>query len=315
MALCSASCIQLPVTALADELSDQQSELANLEQEVSEKSDAINETVERIDSLNADILVKTSTIEALQEEISILGNNKNSLSILIYKIGNNGGFIEAMISADSFKEFSDTIDTATKLYQRANSVQEQHQNKIIEAMSEIDSLNEMINSKQSEIDQLKSEKSELDASVSELDEKIQSLKDEKTKVNAKKTFGKAKSSSGSAETFASGDTSGWQTGVASAYGGCGDASIADNQRTATGDAVTENSMGVAVPMAWSNFRSYYGRKVEISYNGMSVIATVNDCGGMGGGSRSLDLQPGVFKAFGASNCNAWGLRTVKYRFL
>ena len=37
--------------------------------------------------------------------------------------------------------------------------------------------------------------------------------------------------------------------------------------------------------------------------------------GMGGGSRALDLQPGVFKAFGFSTCQAWGVRTVSYRFL
>ena len=36
---------------------------------------------------------------------------------------------------------------------------------------------------------------------------------------------------------------------------------------------------------------------------------------MGGGSRVLDLQPGVWKAFGFSSCNDWGLRTVSYRFL
>ena len=38
-------------------------------------------------------------------------------------------------------------------------------------------------------------------------------------------------------------------------------------------------------------------------------------GGMGGGSRSLDLQPGVWKAFGYSSCDDWGLRTVSYRIL
>jgi hypothetical protein len=74
-------------------------------------------------------------------------------------------------------------------------------------------------------------------------------------------------------------------------------------------------MGVAVPMAWPNFRSYFGHQVEIVYGDKTVIATVNDCGGMGGGSRHLDLQPGVFKAFGFGDCYDWGLRTVKYRFL
>ena len=53
----------------------------------------------------------------------------------------------------------------------------------------------------------------------------------------------------------------------------------------------------------------------ISYDGMTVYAVINDCGGMGGGSRSLDLQPGVWKAFGYSSCDDWGLRTVSYRIL
>ena len=49
---------------------------------------------------------------------------------------------------------------------------------------------------------------------------------------------------------------------------------------------------------------------------MGFHATQNDdCGYMGGGSRSLDFQPGVFKAFGFSDCDSWGLRTVSYRFL
>ncbi len=106
---------------------------------------------------------------------------------------------------------------------------------------------------------------------------------------------------------------GWSTGLASAYGSTSDGTL--GAHTATGALVTESSMGVAVPMSWPNFRSYYGHTVEISYGGRTVIAVVNDCGGLGGGSRSLDLQPGVWKALGASNCFDWGVRTVSYRFL
>ncbi len=40
-------------------------------------------------------------------------------------------------------------------------------------------------------------------------------------------------------------------------------------------------MGVAVPMSLPNYRSYFGRTVEISYGGMTVYAVVNDCGYMG----------------------------------
>lgn len=106
---------------------------------------------------------------------------------------------------------------------------------------------------------------------------------------------------------------GWKTGSASAYGSESDGTLGAS--TATGAVVTETSMGVAIPLSWPNARSYLGRQVEISYGGSTVIATVNDLGGMGGGSRSLDLQPGVWKAFGASSCFDWGVRTVSYRFL
>ncbi|MEA5019927.1 MAG: hypothetical protein VB027_06125 [Gordonibacter sp.] len=108
---------------------------------------------------------------------------------------------------------------------------------------------------------------------------------------------------------------GWSTGTASAYGGSTDPYTPNPGTTATGAVCDDWSMGVAVPMAWPRYWQYYGRTVEISYAGMTVFATVNDCGGMGGGSRVLDLQPGVWKAFGFSSCNDWGLRTVSYRFL
>lgn len=109
------------------------------------------------------------------------------------------------------------------------------------------------------------------------------------------------------------DQGGWKTGSASAYGSTSDGTL--GKATASGALVTETSMGVAVPLSWPNARSYLGRQVEISCGGSTVVATVNDLGSMGGGSRSLDLQPGVWKAFGASSCFDWGVRTVSYRFL
>lgn len=108
------------------------------------------------------------------------------------------------------------------------------------------------------------------------------------------------------------DTSGWKSGVASAYGGKTDPGCGST--TATGAKVTESSMGVAIPMAWGR-RDLLGHKVMIAYGNKVVTATINDVGGMGGGSRALDLQPGVFRAFGFNSCNSWGVRTVKYKIL
>ena len=113
-------------------------------------------------------------------------------------------------------------------------------------------------------------------------------------------------------TSTSNSTAGWKTGKASAYGGSTDPGC--GTITANGSRVTNSSMGVAIPLAWGR-RDLLGHKVEIQYNGKTVTATINDLGGMGGGSRALDLQPGVFKSFGFNSCRAWGVRTVKYRIL
>lgn len=108
------------------------------------------------------------------------------------------------------------------------------------------------------------------------------------------------------------NTSNWATGIASAYGGSSDPGC--GSWSATGALVDDYSMGVAIPLAWGR-RDLLGHTVLISYGGKTVTAVINDLGGMGGGSRSLDLQPGVFKALGFNTCNSWGIRSVSYKIL
>lgn len=105
---------------------------------------------------------------------------------------------------------------------------------------------------------------------------------------------------------------GWSTGWATAYGATG---IFNGAPTAGGGICNDESMGVAIPMSWPNYSSYYGRTVEISYGGRTVYATINDCGEMAGGAVSLDLQPGVYKALGFATEYEWGKREVSYRIL
>lgn len=100
----------------------------------------------------------------------------------------------------------------------------------------------------------------------------------------------------------SSDDGGWMSGVASHYG-TGDGFMGGI--TASGDIVTETSMGVAmlnVPL---------GTYVEIRYNGRSVIAVVNDRGPYVHG-RVIDMQPAVARALGFLSV---GVGTVEYRFL
>lgn len=104
------------------------------------------------------------------------------------------------------------------------------------------------------------------------------------------------------EDDSSSSASGWMSGVASHYG-TGDGFMGGT--TASGDIVTETSMGVAmldVPL---------GTYVEIRYNGKSVVAVVNDRGPYVHG-RVIDMQPAVARALGFLSV---GVGTVEYRFL
>lgn len=105
----------------------------------------------------------------------------------------------------------------------------------------------------------------------------------------------------------------WIECVASAY------TIADNTppgstATASGIPLDESVPTVAMPVSVNPSR-FYGSSIQIEYEGMTVIAMVTDCGGLGGGSRGLDITPAVFRAFGVESGDEWGLRPVRYRFI
>lgn len=108
---------------------------------------------------------------------------------------------------------------------------------------------------------------------------------------------------------------GWSVGSASAY------SFADNDDgkgnfgtdvTASGIPLTETGLTVAVPASQSHL---LGHAVAIRYGETIVVATVTDTGGFAGYGRALDLAPGVWRLFGASDVHDWGVREVYYKFL
>lgn len=105
----------------------------------------------------------------------------------------------------------------------------------------------------------------------------------------------------------------WISCVASAY------TIADNDppgstATASGIPLDDSVPTVAMPMSMNPAR-FYGSMIQIEYGGLTVVATVTDCGYLSGGARGLDITPAVFRAFGFSSADDWGLREVRYRFL
>lgn len=103
------------------------------------------------------------------------------------------------------------------------------------------------------------------------------------------------------------DDNSFKEGTAGAYGCSGSSG---STVTATGDIINDSSLGVAIPVSWPNYHSYFGKTVLIRYGETVVLAKINDCGFLNG--RDLDLQPGVIKSFGFSSCYEWGVRSISY---
>ena len=291
-----------PTVASADELDDTIDEAESLAGEIEKIGGELDASKARISELNG-------KIAAGQERQGELRGYLARHVRETYKAGGPANLLALALSSDSIFQFAEMARYAqsiSDMYGDALAEQQDEQERLESEYAEIVAAKD---GQERKLDNLKSKKAELDG-------KVAKLKKEKSDAAMKAAAAAESASSAAAATakaFDSGDTSGWLSGTASAYGGSSDPGC--GTRTATGAAVSDWSMGVAVPMSMPGYRSYLGRQVEISYGGKSVIATVNDCGGMGGGSRVLDLQPGVFTALGASTCNGWGLRTVKYRFL
>lgn len=111
------------------------------------------------------------------------------------------------------------------------------------------------------------------------------------------------------------ESDGWTLGSASAY------SYADNDDgkgnfgtdvTASGIPLTWDGLTVAVPESQSHL---LGHPVAIRYGETIIVATVTDIGGFAGYGRAIDLAPGCWRLFGASDVHDWGVRDVYYKFL
>lgn len=294
-----------PLPAMASTASD----ISSKTDEITRLSDEIDDATDKAGDIEASIEENASTIEETQQRLANLQERVDDVVKGTYKTGTN--VITILASGD----VSDIVSSLSRHQQASDSLSD--------AIEETESLEEDL---QRQSDELLRQKDEQEQTIADLKEKKETLDDElaslkrqlteeqsEANVKASQAVQKAEASSQTAQTFTT-DTStdGWKSGRASAYGGSSDPGT--GMTTANGSKVTDWSMGVAIPLSWGR-RDLLGHQVEISYNGKSVIATINDLGGMGGGSRALDLQPGVFKALGASTCQTWGVRTVQYRIL
>ncbi len=349
MLACILACglvIAAPSSARADDVSDAQAALDEAEAQMKSITDEYNQIKSDIDELQTQIDETAEKVleaqDAVLEGREALGRTAvyqyrndtiSSLTMLVLQSQDFDGFLRSLSYLESILDFQNEEVIA----------QQQRVEEFESAASELDAQKDEQESKLEELDKKKEEaQNVVDAAEVQLEnakeaeaQRLAALQAEAQRLAAEQAADEAvsgggdgsgdesssggSSSSGSSSSSSSGSStssssdssssssSGWSTGLASAYEA--------GESTSTGEKVTDSSMGVAIPMSWSNYSSYFGRTVEISWNGKTVYATVNDCGSLEGGARSLDLQPGVWREFGFSSAGGWGVRTVQYRFL
>ena len=338
-------------SAYADELSDAQAALDEASGQLDSLTaeyNALQEDIAQIDAQIADTTKKTETAQAAmlkgQDE---LGDTE----LAQYKSDGGLFLMNICLSTSSLSDLVKNLSYYSAIQQdQADMIAEQKDLRD-QFQASLDELDTQRDTQQDLLDQAEQKKADAEKVVSDASAKVSSIKEsqaalaalqakaaameqqqqetqqEQQETDPSWNTGNDRPASGNSGSTDSGSSSGgsssgsadvskgWKSGPASAYGGSTDSSTPNPGTTATGAVCDDNSMGVAVPLAWPNARSYLGHAVEIKYGGKTVVATINDLGGMGGGSRHLDLQPGVFKAFGFNSCNSWGVRTVQYRIL
>ena len=347
----SAALAGVPTYAWAETSAEVREQAAAVSAELEGVTEQIAQGEQRVRDLQEEIDQLADESIELQGKLI---DDRQRLSQVVseaYKQNSDARVLALILSSESMDELISQLYYAKKVSDwQAECIErlEQDKEELAQQMSQVDAAKR---EQEATIEELSAQHDELDALVDELNEKadrLQAEEEEAARKAAEEARRKAEEARRKAEeerkakekreaeerarqealkaAQEAGDVpsdvqatateemgTGWIRCIASAY------TIADNDppgstATASGIPLDESVPTVAMPMSMSPSR-FYGAKIEISYNGMSVIATVTDCGYMGGGSRGLDLTPAVFHAFGVSTGDEWGLREVSYRFL
>ena len=304
----------LPNQAAADELSDVREKIDKKLSQIDQLEEDIVSARKQIKKLDNKMERTLDEIAQKQAECKQLNSSMSSMAVELYKDRESYNPLYIIQSSETLSDVLWRLDMRERVLERYATVSQETKEAAHQLDLKYQEVSEAKNEQVQLIGDLKKKGKQLDKIIADLrkQEKILS-------VTEKEQLAQAAAAAGTvAETFETGtvgdDEIEWQTGLASAYGGESDDLTPNPSKTATGTICDDWSVGVAVPMTWDTSQ-YYGRYVEISYEGQSIIAPVVDCGDMDGGRRALDLQPGVFKAFGCYTCDDWGVREVLYRFL
>lgn len=331
--------------ARADDLSDAQATLSNAEAQLTSIANEYNEIQGKVAEVETKIASTTNKAKEAQQAMLEGQQQLGEVMVSSYKNEAANSLVNVFLASDSLESFIRNVTYYNSIEQQKAEQTAEQKRLTKEFNTVLEELDKQKNDQEELAAQAEAKKEQAEQVVSSAASKVSSIESERARVEAlqnqansmtskpqqpkpdvptdnnwstnadRPSNGGTDNSVGSGGSSSTPSGSGWRTGIASAYGDSSDTSIKYPGTTATGDSCNNNSMGVAVPMSWPNYRSYFGRSVEIRYKGRTVIATVNDCGSFGKYGRDLDLQPGVIKALGVTGCKNWGTRTVSYRFL
>ncbi|MCF0104028.1 MAG: recombination mediator protein UvsY, partial [Eggerthellaceae bacterium] len=231
-----------------------------------------NELMNQINTIQQDLDAKVEEALPVQQEYF---QGRQQVADLLrdqYKDSSSGEILNLILDSTSLKDFFQQLDYAGHIIAYRTSVLAEQQQRA--------------NAFQTKLDELNSERDQQCILLLDLQRKKDLA--ERILAEAKAKFGNVdlsfnqdidNSSGSSISPFRPDPTptpvpepdpqpepseEGWRTGIASAYGGSSDPYTPNPGISCIGELVDDWSCGVAVPMAWGNYRSYLRRNVLIS---------------------------------------------------
>ena len=321
--------LQNAAIAAGEQYDQAQEELDSLQQQIDDNEARIEEIEDQLPELKANASNAIATSYKIHQD-------QNSLLALLLSADTFNDFITQLaylnhIVGNATNDMNDLVAAQQELTQKQAELSQQkadEEAKVQAAKDAYDSANAAIEAAkekamenaaaQEAAYEAEQAKGEQDATVTEIQEATQDSSSDssaQTSTQAQETSSQSQqqdtssqSSAPQASAPASSSSSSSSAAPAASYTyveasmyGEGDGLMYGT--TASGDTLTPTSMGVAMKTM------PLGTIIEITYNGRTVTAVVNDRGPYSG-NRQIDMQPAVASALGFSGVGTVGYRVV-----
>ena len=321
--------LQNAAIAAGEQYDQAQQELDSLQQQIDDNEARIEEIEDQLPELKANASNAIATSYKIHQD-------QNSLLALLLSADTFNDFITQLaylnhIVGNATNDMNDLVAAQQELTQKQAELSQQkadEEAKVQAAKDAYDSANAAIEAAkekamenaaaQEAAYEAEQAKGEQDATVTEIQEATQDSSSDssaQTSTQAQETSSQSQqqdtssqSSAPQASAPASSSSSSSSAAPAASYNyveasmyGEGDGLMYGT--TASGDTLTPTSMGVAMKTM------PLGTIIEITYNGRTVTAVVNDRGPYSG-NRQIDMQPAVASALGFSGVGTVGYRVV-----